>query len=128
VLQGQLQLQPQGSQQLQDDAAAAQQQQAAATPALNKADISRSLAGLEDRVMELEGQLKELEAPAELLTSKLAASHQHIVQVTHMALVGMAVWQRGTSCGVASLEFTHTGVRNVCAPLLGYHVMSMYTV
>jgi hypothetical protein len=86
-VQGQ-QLQQQGSQQLPDDAAQQQQQQQA--PALTKADISRALSKLEDQVTDLEKQLKELEMPAEVLTSKLAAAHQAIVQLEKTDLMAAA--------------------------------------
>jgi hypothetical protein len=83
-VQGQ-QLQQQRSQQPQDDAA--QQQQA---PALTKADISRALSKLEDQVTDLEKHLKELEMPAEVLTSQLAAAHQEIVQLEKTDLLAAA--------------------------------------
>lgn len=80
------QLQQQGSEQLPGDAAQQQQQ----TPALTKADISRALSKLEDQVIDLEKQLKDLEMPADVLTSKLAAAHQEIVQLEKTDLMAAA--------------------------------------
>jgi hypothetical protein len=84
------QLQPQGSLQPPGDAAAAQQQQQPQAPALNKADISRALSRLEDQVTDLEQQLKDLEGPADILTSKLAAAHQQVVQLENKDLMAAA--------------------------------------